>query len=108
MKKGLYITARTEDWKNFKLFFSLEHQEIEFILSYESILTGIKRDEDYNVVYYEDGEPIIGSKLMIVDEYETNGKTVLEHLSAIHNKTKKDNLLELPIFEINDLKYESK
>ena len=42
---------------------------------------------------------------MVVDGYETDGKTVLEYLSAIHNSTLKDNLLELPIFEINDLKH---
>lgn len=104
MKKALYITARTKDWKDFKLFFSLEHQEIEFILSYKKILEAIKRNDEYKIVYYENDEPIVGANLTIVKEYESNGKTILEHLTAIHNNTLKDNLLELPIFEISNMK----
>jgi len=104
MKKALYITARTKDWKDFKLFFSLEHQEIEFILSYKNVLDAIKRNDEYKIVYYENNEPIVGSKLTIVKEYKSNGKTILEHLTAIHNNTQKDNLLELPLFEIIDMK----
>jgi len=104
MKEALYITARTKDWKNFKLFFSLDHQEIEFILSYDNILKAIKRNDEYRIIYYENNKPIIGSKLTNVNEYEIDGKTIKEHLSTIHNDTLNDNLLNLPLFKIMDMK----
>ena len=104
MGKPLYITARSEDWKRFKLFFSLEHQEIVFTLSYEIILNAIKRNDEYRIVYYENNAPIVGSKLTIIEEYEKDGKITKEHLSTIHNSTINDNLKNLPLFEIMDLK----
>jgi len=95
-----YIIAKTKDNKNFKLIFSPEYKEIEFIFSYKTVMDAIKKGDDYRVVYSDDGKLVIGSKIVHVDEFMSKDKLYHEHIISIHNDTLKDNLMELPIFEI--------
>jgi len=84
----LYLKEISKDKKFFKVIYSIEREDIEFIWSKETIINGIKNNRNYKTVYYNNDKLLEGADVILQEN----------HLVTVKNDKIEDNLSELPIF----------
>ncbi len=94
----LYIKEISKDKNYFKVIYSIERKDIEFIWKRKTIVDAIKRGHKYMTVFEENGKLVEGAKIHLHESFESNGRIHPDYLMTYKNDKLEDNLSELPNF----------
>ena len=94
----LFIKEISKDKKYFKVIYSIERKDIEFIWDYNTIVNTIKKGHKYKTVYENNGFLTEGDDIYLHEGFESNGRIYSDYLMTIKNIKYRDNLNELPKF----------
>ena len=86
--------------KHFKVIYSIERKDIEFIWSREVIINAIKKGHKYKTVFLEKNKLVEGADIHLHESFETKNGRIHHpnYLMTIKNDKFEDNLSELPNF----------